>query len=332
MGGGGAGVGAGGTGGVGVGAGCGVGVGTGGNGGVGRGEGGAFAASCSTRNASPATVTVADRSRPVLSSISNSAVPLPVTCAPTARTHGTSLDALQTQPVNVDTATRSDPPSAEIRAEEIGSSNRQGAASCAIMTRLSLTTMAAERPTAAAFSATITVSEASPWPDVGATRTHDASLAAVHGHSRLVVTFASRRPPKGATEAGRPVSEVWHRCALGPVTSVMWRSPQLATTATAATPMAPTVLRSTLPHPAQAEPEGQAQLVVPFFPKPMPMYVDITPLVDGSTEVSFSMRDRRHDVPVLRPICRFTRRTQAVDRGGLYGARGGRHLLGSSPA
>jgi hypothetical protein len=63
---------------------------------------------------------------------------------------------------------------------------------------------------AAGFAATTTLTEVSPWPDSGVTRTHDASVSIVHRHSRVVDTVAVNRASEGAREAGKPERVVWH--------------------------------------------------------------------------------------------------------------------------
>jgi len=146
----------------------------------------------------------------VFGSATNDTLPLPVCSELTTRTQDTSLDALHLQPGTVETETLKGPPSAGTREEELARSNRHAAACWETATRLPFRTRTADRSIAAGFSATTTLTEASPWPESGVTRTHDASLSMFHRHSRVVDTVAVKRAADGATEVGRPVKAVWH--------------------------------------------------------------------------------------------------------------------------
>ena len=173
------GTGAGGVGaGVGVGLGGGTGVGLGVGGGMGAGAG--VAAVCCTPKGNPAIVSVPLRSPAGFASATKAALPLPVTSELTMRNQATSLDALHLHPGIVETETVKEPPSGEIRKKELPSSKRHGAASCDTATRLPFTTRAEDRTIAAGFSATTTLTDASPWPASGVTCIHGASLSIVH--------------------------------------------------------------------------------------------------------------------------------------------------------
>ena len=95
-------------------------------------------------------------------------------------------------PAIADTEVSKGPPIGEIRVEELPSSKRHGAGSCVTVTRLSLRTSAVDRSIAAGFSETSTLTDAGPWPEVGRSCIHEASLLIVHGQSRFVETVAVR--------------------------------------------------------------------------------------------------------------------------------------------
>jgi hypothetical protein len=118
-------------------------------------------------NAKPATRTVPLRAAPVLVSTNSSAVPPPVPLPRTTRTHEASLAAVHAHPATVDTPTVTVPPLAATAAEPGWSSNRHGAASCATTTRVSFMRIADDRRVATVFSATVTVTTPSPWPEFG---------------------------------------------------------------------------------------------------------------------------------------------------------------------
>ena len=84
------------------------------------------------------------------------------------------------------------------------------------------------RVVAALFSATVNVNDASPWPLAGDTRIQDASLVAVHEHSRAAPTVTDSCAPLAGTGDSGVATEVWQRTALGPVTSVTAVLPQAA--------------------------------------------------------------------------------------------------------
>ena len=77
------------------------------------------------------------------------------------------------------------------------------------------------RTAAWGFDAAVSEIDASPWPDVGETWIQDASLAAVHVHSRSACTPTSTRPPPAGSVGVLP-RETWQRVLLelGAVTSV----------------------------------------------------------------------------------------------------------------
>ena len=77
------------------------------------------------------------------------------------------------------------------------------------------------RTAAWGFDAAVSEIDASPWPDVGETWIQDASLAAVHVHSRSACRLTSTRPPPAGIVGGLP-REIWQRELLvpGAVTSV----------------------------------------------------------------------------------------------------------------
>ena len=152
-----------GPGGVGVGLGVGAGGGVGFGAGVGAGAGGgAGAATCSITNANPAIRAVPVRRAPAFRSTSISALPLPVPAAGSTLTQETSLAAFHTHPVAVETPTAMCPPSAPTLSDELSNSYLHGAGSCATVTRVSLMTMEDVRRLAAGFSATTTLTDASP--------------------------------------------------------------------------------------------------------------------------------------------------------------------------
>ena len=65
-----------------------------------------------------------------------------------------------------------------------------------------------DRSSAAGFSDTSTLTDAGPWPEVGRTCIHEASLLIVHEHSRLVETVAVRRDADEDTDVGRPAKSL----------------------------------------------------------------------------------------------------------------------------
>jgi hypothetical protein len=154
----------------------------------------------------------------VFTSATNSALPLPVTSELTTRTHGTPLDARHLHPAFADTAIWKGPPCGTTRDDELPNSKWHGAGSCVTVTRLSLRTRAVDLSIAAGFSETSTLTDAGPWPEVGRTWIHDASLLIVQEHSRLVATLAVRREADDGTDVGRPVKSLRHFVAgSGPV-------------------------------------------------------------------------------------------------------------------
>ena len=118
-------------------------------------------------NATPATRTVPRRSAPALVSTNSSAVPSPVPLPRTTRTHDASLAAVHPHPATADTPTITVSPFAATAADPALSANRHGAASCATVMRVSLIRIAEDRRVAMGFSATVTVSTPSPWPEGG---------------------------------------------------------------------------------------------------------------------------------------------------------------------
>ena len=118
-------------------------------------------------NARPATRTVPLRAAPVLVSTNSSAAPPPVPLPRTTRTHEASLAAVHAHPATADTPTGTVPPLAATSAEPVLSSNRHGAASCATVMRVSFMRIAEDRRIATVFSATVTVTTLSPWPEFG---------------------------------------------------------------------------------------------------------------------------------------------------------------------
>ena len=85
------------------------------------------------------------------------------------RTHGSLADAVHPQPSLAETATENRPPEAPTRVSDRSSVNRQGAASCLIVTRWSLTTTVPVRMLDCWLAAAVTVISDSPWPDDGVT-------------------------------------------------------------------------------------------------------------------------------------------------------------------
>lgn len=94
--------------------------------------------------------------------------------------------------------------------------------------RMSLRLIAPVRAVAVLFSETVKVSAASPWPLAGATRIHDASLAAVHEHSRAAPTVSDSSAPLDETGDSGVTTVAWQRTTLGPVISVTAVLPQPA--------------------------------------------------------------------------------------------------------
>src|SRR4051794_26672508 len=86
-------------------------------------------------------------------------------------------------------------------------------------------TSAALRGAPCVFAAMLSVTADSPWPVVGETLTHDASLEAVQLHSRAALTVTFTLPPDAGTAAGGAAIEVWHRTAAGPASSLMLVEP-----------------------------------------------------------------------------------------------------------
>ena len=82
-----------------------------------------------------------------------------------------------------------------MRVSDRSSVNRQGAASCVIVTRWSLTTTVPVRVRDCWLAAAVTVTSDSPWPDDGVTRIQDVSVETLHEHSRAAVTVTLTVPP-----------------------------------------------------------------------------------------------------------------------------------------
>ncbi len=82
------------------------------------------------------------------------------------------------------------------------------------------------RAFACAFEAIVSVSEPSPWPEVGDTWSHVASLDAVQLHSRAALTVTFARPPAADTVGADEARVVWQRNAAGPVSSLTLVAPQ----------------------------------------------------------------------------------------------------------
>ena len=102
----------------------------------------------------------------------------------------------------------------------------QGAGSWATAKRWPLTTTPDERALACGLAETVTVSDASPCPDAGATCSHDASADALQLHSRAATTGTVRRPPVAVTELLAVPNDVWQRASEGAVTSETLVAPQ----------------------------------------------------------------------------------------------------------
>lgn len=174
----------------------GVGVAGGGGGNAGGGP------SCVTANRRPATRASAVRVLPLLGSIAKLTVALPEPDAVRTRNHGVSLAALHVQPVTVARFTETLPPVCATVVPDVDNSKRHGAGSCARVTRTSFRTMAPLRTAATLFSATRIVSVPSPCPEDGDTLIQDASVAAVHEHSRAAETVVLTVAPSGGTVVG----------------------------------------------------------------------------------------------------------------------------------
>jgi len=146
-------------------------------------------------NDRPAIVAELMRSSPRLLSTLMTTVALPVPLAEPRWIQLEVVDADHAHPLVAVTPTDTRPPLADTLPDVALRSNRHGAASCAIVMRWSLTAIDAERVEVSVFDATVTVTDASPCPDAGATSAHDASLDAVHAHSRAALTERVTRPP-----------------------------------------------------------------------------------------------------------------------------------------
>jgi hypothetical protein len=70
-----------------------------------------------------------------------------------------------------------------------------------------LTTTTPLRGCASGFSAIVKVTGASPCPDEGVKRIQDASLPAVHVHSRATMTFVLVTPPAAETVSAGALNE-----------------------------------------------------------------------------------------------------------------------------
>jgi hypothetical protein len=105
------------------------------------------------------------------------------------------LDAVHEHSPWAETETMSLPPPAPILACDRSSVNWQGAASCVMVIRCSLTTTTPLRERACALTPALTVTSDSPWPDEGVTWIHETSLERFHEHSRAAVTITFALPP-----------------------------------------------------------------------------------------------------------------------------------------
>jgi len=142
--------------------------------------------------------------------------------------------------------------------------NWHGAAACVISVRASPTTMFPRRSAGAGLLAAEYCTTPSPWPEgVDEIVSHEASLDAVHVHSRAAETFTVPVPPLAAMDVP-PVREIAQRVAEG-LTTVLVDEPQLApvnSTATESTVHA-TYLPTTAVRDARARPgSGSATVEV----------------------------------------------------------------------
>jgi hypothetical protein len=153
-------------------------------------------------------VTRALRAPPVLRSAARSTVPAPLPVGVNTRTHASLVAAVHAHTLVVATLTEALPPVASRWTLVLLSSYWQGAASCEMVTRWSLIKTAAVRGLGCPLTAAESVNDPSPWPEVGDTCSHDASLDAVQLHSRAAVTGTFTRPPAagiGGTDEPREV-------------------------------------------------------------------------------------------------------------------------------
>jgi hypothetical protein len=80
------------------------------------------------------------------------------------------------------------------------------------------------------FADTATVTCASPWPALGLSCTHGASVLTVQEHSRAADTVACTLVPAAGNEAGNPFRLVAHFTALGAVVVLTELPPHPAAT------------------------------------------------------------------------------------------------------
>jgi hypothetical protein len=102
------------------------------------------------------------------------------------------------------------------------------------VSRLSFTTIAADRRAVDPFEPNVTATIPSPCPVEGLIWIHAASLEALQEHSRAAVTVASRRVPDEGREDGMPLTDVEHFTAPGSVIPTTALPPHAAATQDAA--------------------------------------------------------------------------------------------------
>jgi hypothetical protein len=191
---------------VGGGLGAGDGLGVGGAGGVGVGAGvgagaGRVTGGCLSPIRSPATVTVAIRSGPVLGATVTRTAPSPRPDSGDTEIHAASLDAVHAQRACARTSTVDCPPAAAICKGGAETWKRQSAASCETSICRSATVMDPRRAAGSAFSPTRYAIAPSPCPSTDeVSAIHPDEVDALQEHSRATAIERLPVPPDAEKE------------------------------------------------------------------------------------------------------------------------------------